>query len=277
MGFFVFNGTYEPALGVPDGDSVKFVLSEPDLLRLQAVPRQGRPPKLNAANGSTTLRFEGIDAMEKSARPTDTANVVTNATEAMFAALDLDGPDATAPGHIYTRLLGPFGRPIAFCFPGPAPDDIINMDNVFLTAERAAESANARLLAEGHAYPLFYTTLFDDLKEMLTAASAGAENARLGVWEEDATLSGVTYRGPESLAALAPLFPKLWRRLQSYTRDEDFEVVAGTLDQFPDFLDMTDDRVFVGEARQTTGFDNVVEVSGDMLRLTEHPARLTFV
>ena len=114
MPFTVMTGVFAPGLGVPDGDSVRFVADDPR--QLFALPRRGRPPKLNPNNGSITLRFEGIDAPETSAAMPWSAK----ATAAMRAALGVAEAD-TARGWITTTQLGPNGRPIAFAFPGEAP------------------------------------------------------------------------------------------------------------------------------------------------------------
>jgi hypothetical protein len=112
MPFTIINGHYAPALGHPDGDSVRFIPDNPDPLFKLA--RQGLGPKINPDNGSIQLRYEAIDAMEKNAAPP----WQMRARERNLAILGTSLGGSPAPGHILSRQLDSHGRPICFAFAG---------------------------------------------------------------------------------------------------------------------------------------------------------------
>ena len=61
MPFTLIKGSFEPNLGRPDGDSIRFVAD--DTTPIFRLRRRGRPPKINQSNGSIQLRYEGIDTI----------------------------------------------------------------------------------------------------------------------------------------------------------------------------------------------------------------------
>jgi endonuclease YncB( thermonuclease family) len=268
MPFLLIKGTFKPGTGMPDGDTVRFAPDNPNLLF--QLRQRGFPPKLNENNGTIALRYEGIDALEKEVRHPESAN----ATAKNLELLGLSGPQDEGRGYVFSRQLGPHGRPICVVFSGDTnePDG----DSVFVTAERITSSVNHQLLENGNAYPLFYDTLFHDLRAELTQAVKSARQADKGVWLEDATNTGITWGGASSLGGLPPIFPKLWRRLEDYTFDRDFRDVSDTLDAFPEYLEQRGDRVLVLPETHFTGFDNVVEIDGNTLKLKFKPEELVF-
>ena len=268
MPFTLIKGTFAPELGRPDGDSMRFVADDPEpFFRLR---RRGAPPKINADNGSIQLRYEAIDAMESRA-------LAAFSEAATAANLDLAGTEGgtrRARGHVFSTQLGPHGRPIVFAFAGEAsqPDGA----PVFLGADDIMTSLNVQLLAAGHAYPLFYDTLFDDLRQRCTEVTLAAQRQRLGVWADDRTLAPVRWN--EDLGQLPPIFPKLWRRLDAYARDETFFDPEKPLAGFKPWLEIErPERVSVPSEDLFTGFDNLVETSEDTVRLTVAPHRMVIV
>jgi hypothetical protein len=63
MPFTLIKGTFVPAAGTPDGDSVRFLADNNGLWNTL----QGRPVNISPVNGTVQLRFEAIDAIEKKA------------------------------------------------------------------------------------------------------------------------------------------------------------------------------------------------------------------
>ena len=270
MPFTLIKGEFVPEAGRPDGDSIRFRPDDPDpIFRLR---RRGAAPRLNATNGTIQLRFEGIDTMEsKALRPFSSDATTSN--------LELCGvPDGTgtARGHILTNQLGPNGRPIAFVYAGDA-DESDGDDTVFLDSGRMRDSVNFEQLQRGHAYPLFYDTLFMDLRETMAAAAREARTRGDNVWSADVTGTGAEYSGAASVLEMQPIFPKLWRRLDKYGRDDDVSD-PDRLDEFIDFLlSQRDERVLVVPESRTTGFDNVLEIDGNTIRMTVNPEDLVVV
>ena len=270
MPFTTITGTFIPSAGRPDGDSIRFRPDNPDpIFRLR---RRGRGPKINRQNQTIQLRFEGIDTMESSAAE-------PFSSDATASNLDLCGvPDGSdGRGYILSNQLGPNGRPISFVFQGEPPDGQADGSDVFLDAEQMESSVNFQQIRRGHAYPLFYDTLFADLRMALTDAVLTARQAGLGIWASDGTNTGVRFAGRSSLGTMPPVFPKLWRRLDKYSRDQDIQE-PDRLDEFLDFLvDGRDERVFVVSRALSTGFDNVLEVQGDKIKMTVQPEDLVVV
>lgn len=269
MPFTLLKGTFKPAAGFPDGDSVRFAPDDPS--PLFALPRKGRSPRVNQSNGTVQLRFEGIDAIEKDGKEP----FASNATSKNLELIGVSGPADESNGYILANQIGPHGRPICFVFAGDPDED--DAASVFLDVDRVKQSVNFGLVDAGVVYPLFYDTLFGDLRSALASAVVAARSSGLGFWPDDKTSAGVTWGGASSLPELAPIFPKLWRRLEKYTQNRDFRDESDTLDAFIDFLQANRDRLFIVSESRFTDFDNIVDVDGTTVRLPFLPEDLIFV
>ena len=128
MPFVLIRGTYFPAIGEPDGDSVRFAAADISLWdRLDG--RVDDP----GTNDTLQLRFEGIDALEKTA-------IQPLATEARDSMLDLVGSSPgkePSRGYVLSRAAESHGRPIVFAFAGDPPE--ADGTDVFLDAARLRE------------------------------------------------------------------------------------------------------------------------------------------
>ena len=133
------------------------------------------------------------------------------------------------------------------------------------------ESINFQQLSRGHAYPLFYDTLFFDLRQSMAKETVKVRESKTKVWSKDVTNSGATYTGRESLKEIPPFFPKLWRRLDSYSRNSD----VGDPDTLTDFIEylrsLREERVLIVSESRNTGFDDLVEVDGNKVLITVLP------
>jgi len=269
MPFTLIKGTFEPSFGRPDGDSLRFVPDDPSpIFKLR---RRGRDPKLNRTNGSIQLRYESIDTMESKAL----ASFSDAATKANLDLAGTDGGTKSARGHIFSNQLGPHGRPIAFVFAG---DSALadGKDDVFLEADDIQQSINVQLLKQGHAYPLFYDTLFKDLRVACTDASEEAREGNREVWSADASLTGATWTG--DVSSLPPIYPKLWRRIDTYVRDETFFDPTKPFANLKDYVKQLDDeRVLILSENKFTGFDNVIETTDHTVKLLVAPRDLVVV
>jgi len=269
MPFTLIKGTFHPEFGNPDGDSLRFLADDPEpIFKLR---RRKHPARLSRVNGSIQLRYEGIDTMETGALEPYTSD----ATQANLDLAGTNGGSQPARGYILSNQLGPNGRPIAFVFAG---DTYVEdgRDDIFVTPEDIKTSLNVQLLRAGHAYPLFYDTLFLDLRQTCREASLEAKEALRGVWAADATQNGAEWTGnPDTMA---PLFPKLWRRIDKFSRDEDFFNPARPMANLPAYVaQLGEERVIDTSTGRTTGFDNLIEVTDTTVKLNSKPEDLVII
>jgi endonuclease YncB( thermonuclease family) len=290
--FLIITGTFHlvgrtpagnPSGFAPDGDSVQFRPTNPSLL--ERLTRVERPYRLSSI-GSTQLRFEGIDALELhfdgSHQPRPLAD---RARDFLTGELDLNpvpyrAPanirvrppverDAT-PGYILSRALEVTGRPVAFAFvavpPAPAGSE------VFLRAGLLRQSLNYRSLDRGQSYPLFYDTLFADLRTVLAEAATTARQARRGLWRSDRSRSGLVVRSQTDLEQNGVIFPKLFRRLTEYLRRQGRD-----LSGFLPWLEATREQVLELPTRSFTHFEDVLDVQANTIKLRPRPEELVFV
>lgn len=270
MPFTLTVGEFVPDAGRPDGDSMRFRPDDP--APLFQLPRRGRAPRINSRNGTIQLRFEGIDTMEsRSAAPFS-----SDATSSNLELCGVPSGTGTARGYILSTQIGPNGRPISFVYSGDAPEQDGD-DSIFLDVDRMKESINFQQISRGHAYPLFYDTLFFDLRVAMADEAVSARVNGSNVWFADATNTGTSYLGRNSLETMPPIFPKLWRRLDSYSRDSDV-ANPNTLSEFMEYLNsLREERVFIVSEARSTGFDDVLQVNDDTIKMTTLPEDLIIV
>ena len=285
MTLVVVRGRFRLVGGEPDGDSVRFAPDDPGVFA-----RAGIAARVGTG-GSTQLRLDAIDALETHyAPPAGGGHVVHqplryahDARDALvgllgFTRVQRRGEAVTAStplettGYILTRFADTYGRPVALVYPGePAEPD---GRAVHVTPEHLRGSLNHQLLADGLAYPTYYSKLYADLRTTLTQAVAQARGTGRGLWPGDATNRGVAVEAGDTLTDHAVILPKLFRRLIDYLALGHGDL---SLDAFAAFLTTRDDRLFVISEGRLTGLDSLVQVTGQSLRLTHPPEDLVFV
>jgi hypothetical protein len=134
------------------------------------------------------------------------------------------------------------------------------------------QSLNYRSLDRGQSYPLFYDTLFADLRTVLAEAVTTARQAKRGVWRSDRSRSGLVVRGQSDLEQNGVIFPKLFRRLTEYLRRE-----GGDLSEFLPWLEVTREQVLELPTRNFTHFEDVLDVDANRVKLLPRPEELVFV
>jgi hypothetical protein len=283
----LLEGEIRPIGAQPDGDSVRFYPNDPSEWDSLPGPHRVR----TNSHGGAQLRLDAIDALEthypsqgghlgtvhqplQLARAAATealdwlgfTGVVRSANETVTAAT----PQAVQ-AYLLSRTADRNGRCVAFLFRGapPAPSGT----SVQFTTDQAQDSLNYHLLERGLAYPTYYTKLYPDVRETLTAV---VQRARpdTGLWPEDVTTTGVTVDALDTLFDRAVILPKLFRRLVDYLALGDGDLSLGG---FSRFLAAKDDRMFIISTGHATGFDYVVAVDGQQVRLTRPPEDLVFV
>jgi hypothetical protein len=258
MPFLLVKGHYKPKVGVPDGDSVRFLADNRRLWgRLD-----GRPVRLGTGpetKGTAQLRLEGIDAIEKAAiKPSS-----TDATQSLLHLLGFDEDANPEPeGYILARMTDDkTRRPICFVFAGST--ELADGSDVWLEAPLLRKSVNYKQMAAEYAYPLYYNTLFASLRTVFDEALAKAKSPRVGYWLKDRTTRGVTVSSTADLATMPPIWPKLWRRLQAFLRTKK------PLSRFIAFLKDRNERVDIPSKMDEVGLQDLVEVKGDVVRLLQ--------
>lgn len=260
--FTLIKGHFVPGVGEPDGDSVRFRADDPIFwLKLE-----GRRVNLNFEDRTVQTRFEGIDAIEKRAiKP-----LSTEAKNSMLSLIKYDPDSNPEPeGYILSRITDTNGRPICFAFSGII--DRNDGSDVFLDQPMVRNSINYKQMKAGFGYPLYYNTFFQELREAFNEALISAKSSQNGYWPTDATMTGVTVTNSNSLSTISPIWPKLWRRLEEYLRTHD------SLGDFLIWLEQKRERVDILPIMEERGLDDVVNVEGNDVSLTEAPENLRIV
>ena len=293
MPFIVIKGTFR-VVGVnkngnatgfqPDGDSIQF---RPDKTKLlDRLERRAHPYRLSAIK-SVNLRFEGIDAPEihyqgarqpspyaEAARDFLTGKIGMNPVPYVQPNGVTVKPPANdgQRGYILSRELEVNGRPVSFVFVGNPPE--ADGKEINLTVQRAKRSLNYQLLAAGQAYPLFYDSLFYDLRGAFAAAVTSARQKKLGVWKTSVdVLRWFTIAKRADAEAAKILYPKLFRRLADYLKTNN------GLGNFVNWMNAKkeNDEVWILPEVNRTHFDNVLDISGNKIRLKRLPTQLVWV
>jgi endonuclease YncB( thermonuclease family) len=260
MPFLTIKGVFNPQSGIPDGDSVRFLADDDSLFDLL----EGRVEF--KSDGEVQLRYEGIDALEKAAIKPFSSDATKRNLEL------LGGEENGQPGYILSNQIEQNGRPVCFVFTGD-PEDADGSE-ITLEAETLQKSVNYQLLEEGFVYPLFYDTLYQELRDRMVEAVETARQDTLGIWTEDASNQGFTVKPPVNLAKLEPIFPKLWRRLETFYRRPSNQ--NKTAEQFLESLAEGDDRLFTIPDQRWIKFSTALEAKGDKLKLKYKPEEMIF-
>lgn len=265
MPFVLTKGRFKPLSGTPDGDSVRFLAKNINLWK----KLEGKSVRFGTSaktKNTVQLRFEGIDAIEKRAiKP-----LSTEAKENMLRLIGFDEAHPEPSGYVLSRMTDDaHGRPICFVFAGRT--NLRDGSEIYLTSKMLRASVNYHQAKAGFAYPLYYSTLFASFRGVFNEAVAYAKKHRLGYWPHDHTVKGVTVRNHDDLATIAPIWPKLWRRLEEFLRHKT------SLRGFKDFLEEKNERVDILPIMEERGLQDIVEVRGNKVRMTVRPENVRVV
>jgi endonuclease YncB( thermonuclease family) len=277
-------GSYRILATEPDGDSIRFVADDPSVW-----DRVGGPHRVRVnAHGGVQLRLDGIDALETHFTPQGGHVLHQPLGLADAAAAELlkwlgfrdvvrDGENVTdvradnERGHLLTRTADTYGRCVALAGRGDPP--VGDGEQLVVKPAQLRRTANHRLVSIGLAYPTYYTKLYADLRDELSKQVAAARQARRGVYADDETQRGVTVTALSTLTDDAVILPKLFRRLTEYLHLNGDDPSLGA---FAGYLAQRDDRLLVIPRAEKMGFDNVVEVDGQTVKLRYRPEELVF-
>lgn len=290
MGFFIIKGAFFIRGYSPDGDSIRFKANNRNNWRLLSGPSVA----LNAREHAQ-LRLEAIDTLETHflnfSQPLELAH---DALDFLLGKLGFTGVqwdefhlkvtdvnNDGVPGYIVSRTVEPNRRPVSFIFAGDTEEE--DGSEIFFEPRGNEENGNEQNLTKledslnyqsvlnGMAYPTYYKGLFADLRHALTYASGQARAQNAGIWAQDVTNSGFTVDNIQSITEEHVILPKLFRRLAEYLQ------TGGNLDGFLEFLEQKDDGVTVlSPNAHFTHLDDLIEIAGNTVRLTEPPENLMF-
>lgn len=279
-------GNFKILNTAPDGDSIKFYPDDPNIWK-----KLGIKVRANHAGG-VQLRLDGIDALETHYQPRigslglqhQPKTLAHSAAAELLKFLGFDqvtrdshevvtaATPQQLPGFILTRFADTYGRSVAFVFKGNAPG--ADGSDVYLDKSLLHQSANDHLLAAGLVYPTFYSKLYVDLQQEMTKSTDKARHGHTGIWQVDKTTEGFVLEQLRTITDKVVILPKLFRRLLDYLAINGGSV---SLAGFKDYLESRDDRLIILPNGHITGFDYVVEVNAQTIKLTQPPERLVFI
>jgi len=288
MSYILIKGAFRVVGYQPDGDSVRFAPA--DVALVNQLPNR----KITLQPGKAVqLRLECIDALEThytsgSARfSNQPMKPAMAAREKLLALLGFDGVEwdedeknvvgveqDDRPGYILTNTFDSYGaRPVAYAFAGDAAE--ADGKNIFLYPDRLRESANYKMVEAGFAYPMYYQGAFWDLRAEFDRAVETAQAAAGGdpdnIWASDATMTGFA-DPPDDLTTDLALWPKLFRRLSSFYKDNP----TGALAEFPEWLAAHRDECIDLDHGTWTALHNYVEWKGGRIKMKKSFLRLLF-
>ncbi|MFH7025910.1 MAG: thermonuclease family protein [Heteroscytonema crispum UTEX LB 1556] len=287
MTMTLIQGNFKVLKTAPDGDSVRFYPNNPELWKkLETRVSTNR-------NGGAQLRLDSIDALETHFQPRGGSIVGMQHQPLEFAHAASDEllkflgfkkitrndnevitssePDQV-PGFILTRFADTYGRSVAFVFKGNSEQ--ADGSDIYLDKSLLKKSANYHLLNKGLVYPTFYFKLYPDIRKELTAVAQKARNENKGLWKVDKTNAGFVLEELETITDNVVILPKLFRRLLGYLAINDGSV---SLEGFTKYLESLNDKVIILPEGHVTGFDFVVKVDGQNIKLTSLPKDLVFL
>ena len=241
------------------------------------------------AGGGAQLRLDGIDALETHYSPRgggplhQPIDLAHQARDELLRWLGFRGVQRTGetvdaatpeelPGYLLTRGADVYGRCVALVGRGDAPG-AQRRRRRWSRSPTCARPPTTGSIAAGLAYPTFYLKLYADLRAELAKQARQARDAKKGVWPGDRDQKGVDVESLATLTDDAVVLPKLFRRLVDYLALNDRDV---SLAGFPAYLAQRQDPVFILSTGPYTGFDFVVDVRGQVVRLTTDPEDLVF-
>jgi endonuclease YncB( thermonuclease family) len=282
MPMLLVKGSFQIKNTEPDGDTVGFTPTRhPDWYRV----RGGLGLDLtNSCRGK--LRLDAVDALETHYGPTSApAHQPLPFAHAArdellrwlgFTAVEREPGDErvvaavpeSVPGWILTGGVDVHGRCVALAGRGPLPEGTKSGQEVTVGVPLLRATVNHHLVAEGLAYPTFYSNLYEDLRRELTDVARQARDAGRGLWPGDVSTTGAKITGLSSLTDDVTLVPKLFRRLFDYLALGETSLaafrayLAGAADTY---------RILSSDTprAQVRGLHHVVEVTGD------HTVRMT--
>jgi hypothetical protein len=265
MSFRLIQGKFCPDFGKPDGDSVRFTPNKPELFDALEEEAGRRLKKTTDEYGrdSVQLRYEAVDALEKDAIPP----LPKQALDLNLKLLGYRESNPEPSGYILTKGIEKNGRPICFVFSGESEE--LDGEIVYLKGPQLRKSVNFKLAKSGLVYPMYYMSLYAELRLEFSTIIYKAQEEGLGIWSEDKSLVGFSFKTKADVCRLPPIFPKLYRRLQDSS--------ATSVDGFLEELDYAAERVAIMSEQRFVRFNDVLTKKGaKQIKMLYRPEDLVF-
>ncbi|CEI67870.1 hypothetical protein FVEN_g7846 [Fusarium venenatum] len=266
----------------PDGDTIRF---KPDNAGFVEELRRGSPGSSINDKG-VNIRLEAVDALEKNQELMG----ATAARDELLHMLGFTGVrytgdppffissgDQEVIGHVSSNGFDSFGtRLVGFVYKGDGSVHGSDGSDISLDEGLVNESVNTALLSEGYVFPAFYDTLPENIREHLATKSKAARRANKGAWPRSKGFPGdpLILETP-ILASLreAVLWPKLYRRLESYLKSGRHKTLDGFSEWLQEDPQSRDDGILLIQSNppESVRLHDVVEASGNSVELKFWP------
>ena len=284
--FLLIRGAFVVIGKSPDGDSVRFVPDNADLLRQLKNSDRIRTSR----DGSVQLRFEAIDAPELHFGSSEQPLGV----EARDVLLKLMGftrvaftPNQTATSSTPERVRGAIlsqaaegnGRPISYVLLEASASSQRDGSRVKLDDGLLRKTMNDAMLRNGLAYYTVYSSTPLAQREYFKAVALEARSKRLGVWAVDKTPAFALETQSDVDVNGQLILPKLFRRATSYLQDVGKGKFSGNLKAWliasRDTKVPEDDLVDIGGMRRN--LSDLVTINGSSVQFSGDPLEMVFV
>lgn len=178
------------------------------------------------------------------------------------------------------------GRVLGWVFPGAyALTEGALLSEDALT-DLVKDSVNSELLNQGHAYPYYFFTLSNALRNRLSIFARSAVRHNRGVQAADVSEVGVSLPTVSALNDSAVIWPYLFRKLLRSWRMEALrtwaaggDVSAAALERLPvdKLFESGDPYLYNARTKDFVRLSEVVTVQGDTLRMLAAPHELVFL
>lgn len=281
MSYTLIRGRFHVIGYQPDGDSLRF--------EADSITHWNSVGNVGANNDPRVqLRLEGIDTLEihvgKYHQPLELAYA---ARDRMLELLNITnvqfGPSGKAVTAANDNVRGTIlasgvatGRPICFVFAGNRFGSANSGSQYNPSVAQICSSVNATLLEEGHAYPLFYSTLDVAVRNAFTDLVIEAYNTGRGLWPYDWS-DEFTAQNLDDIQFYYCIFPKLFRRLLRYMKNHTSG--KGFVKALANNQSGSNDRLeLVGNPGVKIRFAEVLQQTGSSttIRMQQYPENLIF-
>ncbi len=192
-------------------------------------------------------------------------------------------------GYIVVNDIDRKGRPISWVFGEKTRRKSGREISTEDLLEDLKDSVNYRLVANGMVYPYFYYTLAAKLRNKLIHGSQNAQRQKMGIWEHDQSMQGITLERRSQLEEEFLIFPYLFRRMVKHQFKcnmlDYWESLKDRQPFAPEseglFLDRffteSNPYLFLIEEQEFVRLSEVISIRGNHLKMTTHPGNIVFL